>query len=105
MKYFIVAFQNIEIQEETNLRDTFGENGFKFWHRFPTVWIVVTPDDMDASGLRDMIFDVLGDRMYVIVTEFNAAEISVVLPPSYQEWFKKHLNFSFQTVDDPEEKK
>ena len=95
MRYFVVAFQSLPVQQEIQLRDLFGENGFRFWHRFPNVWLVITETDIDVFELQDMIAAQIGWGPHHLAVEFDASAIAVSVPDSFQSWFEKHLNLEF----------
>jgi len=105
MRFFMVAFQSLGIQDEVKLKDIFGENGFKFWHRFPTTWIVVTPDEIDALKLQEIIGDEVSFEANYLVVKFETSDIVALVPDTHKPWFEKHIGLEFGTEADEREKK
>ena len=105
MRNFVLAFREIDVSDEIKLRDTFGENGFKFWHRFPNLWLIITPDNIDVDNLSDLMDGQIGkDRDYV-AAEFRNSELLASVPASLQSWFEKNHGLQFKDDSSEEVKK
>jgi len=99
VRYFMISFKSIEISDEIKLRDFLGENGFKFWHRFPNMWIVITPDDLDVRKLTDLMDGHISGAPDYIAVEFEHSGVTASIPQSIWPWFEKNLGFEFETDD------
>ena len=102
MRYFMVAFGNLESSDEVKFKDFLGENYFGFWHRIPGAWLLTTPDTVDSSQLLDMIMDQFNSSSPIIAAEFASDAICVSVPDPYKAWFEKHLGLEFDGGDEQE---
>jgi hypothetical protein len=99
MRNFMLAFGNLDTSGEVALRDLLGENGYKFWHRFPNVWIVITPDDVDALNLQLAISNRLVGAINVLVAEFEREKLAGRIAVEQTDWFEKHLQVPSYIVE------
>ena len=104
MRYFLIAIGNPEVGDEVKFADFLCENQFGFWHRIPGIWLVTAPERMDSSQFIDMIGELFGreGQLQVIVAETKPTAMAAIVPPSYQGWFEKHLDFVFGSEPESE---
>ena len=99
MRYFMISFKSVEVSDEVKLRDFLGENGFKYWHRFPNMWLVITPDELSVHQLTDMVDEHLSGAPDYIAVEFGISGVTASIPRSIWPWFEKNLEFEFEDDD------
>jgi hypothetical protein len=90
MRCFAVICENLDLEQQTLLAAHFGEQNYGFWHRMPSCWLLVCPETISATQLREQITKTIG-----LVPNYLVMQVtywSSCIPNEWQEWFVKYWN-------------
>jgi hypothetical protein len=83
----------IDVRDRNSITRQLASKGWKTWHWFEDVWIVVElPDELSLSELRHELSGIIQPKSHILVVSVPGTPgVSGYLPTAGAEWIREHV--------------